>query len=256
MSRFKSSRNELSARDMVFDDDDLDNHAQRVPVVMIIDNSQSMDGQPIKLLNEALIEMQAQLRHDVELSAKAEICLITFGHDGVTAWRGTERAPAGVSPFVPASRFEVPQLRAGGVTPMVEAIELGMRVVAEEKRALRARNLSYYRPVIWCVSDGEPTGPTGHRSDDWRRLPALIAQEERAKRFVFFTVSVGDISPHGDEVLRALAPNAHLKLQGFEFAVVLQLVSASADSAAQDDPIEAIKERVMKEFAQTIVPRV
>jgi uncharacterized protein YegL len=250
MSRFRSPRDQpLGSAGMVFDAD-LDNRSQRVPVVMIMDNSSSMQGRPIGLLNEALADMQEDLRHDVELSAKAEICLITFGADGVTAWHGKQRAAPGVSPFVPASRFEVPKLEANGVTPMVEAIELAMRLVTERKRELRSQNLSFYRPVMWCVSDGEPTGRSGYPTDDWQKLPAIIAREEGAKRFVFFTVSVGDISARGDEVLRALAPRAHLKLKGFVFRDVLQLVSASAESAAHNDPIDAIKERVMREFAQ------
>jgi uncharacterized protein YegL len=237
---------------MVFDDD-LGNHAQRVPVVMVMDNSYSMRGKPIAELNAALADMQEYLRHDVELSSKAEICLITFGHNGVTAWRGTEPAPPGVSPFVPASHFEVPRLQAGGVTPITEALELAIRLIGEEKRELRRRNLSYYRPVVWCVTDGEPTDHSGAPSDDWQRLPEVIAHEEREKRFAFFAASVGNISPHGDEVLRALAPGSHYKLEGFEFALVLQLVSASAESAAHDDPIEAIKERVMREYKQRLV---
>ncbi len=254
MSLFRSSRDQaaLTASTMVFDDD-VGNHAQRAPVVMVMDNSYSMSGRPIEELNSALADMKDRLRHDIELSSKAEICLITFGHNGVTAWRGTEPAPPGVSPFVPASRFEVPRLEAGGVTPMAEALELAMRLIAEEKRALRRRNLSYYRPVVWCVTDGEPTDQSGSPSDDWKRLPAIIAREEREKRFAFFAASVGNISGHGDEVLQALAPGSHYKLDGFDFSLVLQLVSASAESAAHDDPIEAIKERVMNEYKQRLV---
>jgi uncharacterized protein YegL len=237
---------------MVFDDD-VGNHAQRAPVVMLMDNSQSMRGKGIADLNAALVDMQDRLRHDVELSSKAEICLITFGHNGVTAWHGTEPAPPGVSPFVPASRFVVPRLQAGGVTQMTEAVDLAMRVIENEKRELRQRNLSYYRPVVWCVTDGVPTDHTGHPTDDWQRLPEIIAREERQKRFAFFAAGVGDISPQGEEVLAALAPESNFKLEGFDFALVLELVSASAESAAHDDPIEAIKERVMREYKQRMV---
>jgi uncharacterized protein YegL len=251
VSLFNRSRDQvaLNANTMVFDDD-VGNHAQRAPVVMVMDNSYSMRGKPIAELNAALADMQDRLRNDVELSSKAEICLITFGHNGVTAWRGNAPAPPGMSPFVPASRFEVPRLQAGGVTPMAEALELAMRLIAEEKLELRRRNLSHYRPVVWCVTDGEPTDPSGSPSDDWKRLPAIIANEERAKRFAFFAASVGNISAYGDEVLQALAPNSHFKLDGFDFSLVLQLVSASAESAAHDDQIEAIKARVRQEYDQ------
>jgi hypothetical protein len=103
---------------------------------------------------------------------------------------------------------------------------------------------------MWCVTDGEPTDESGHGSDDWRRLPEVIAREEREKRFAFFAASVGNITPRGDTVLSSLARGSHFKLDGFDFGLVLQLVSASAESAAQDNPIEAIKERVMREYQQ------
>jgi len=246
----------LDASTMDFGDEDVGNHSQRAPVVMVMDNSYSMRGKAIAELNTALADMRDRLRDDPELSSKVEICLITFGHNGVTAWRGDAPAPPGKSPFVPASRFEVPRLQAGGVTPMAEALELGMRLIAEEKRELRERKLSHYRPVMWCVTDGEPTDSSGSPSDDWKRLPAIIASEERAKRFAFFTASVGDISAYGDEVLRTLAPKSHFKLEGFDFSVVLQLVSASAESAAHDDPIDAIKARVQAMYKQIVVPQV
>jgi uncharacterized protein YegL len=254
MNIFKAGNHRpvLDTSAMVFDDD-LDNHAQRVPVLMVMDNSSSMAGQPINQLNTALADMQDRLRHDPELSTKAEICLLTFGRNGVTAWRGQTPAPAGTSPFVTASRFVAPRLEAGGVTPMTEAVELAMKLVSQQKRDLRARNLSYYRPVIWCVTDGEPTDSAGQPSDDWKRLTEVIAREEREKRFAFFAASVGNITPRGDAVLRALARGSHYRLDGFDFGLVLQLVSASAEAAAQDDPIEAIKERVMREYKQRLV---
>jgi uncharacterized protein YegL len=248
MRFFKAPQDQvLDAEQMVFDSD---NRAQRVLIALVLDTSSSMKGKPIALLNDALQDMSEDLRHDVELSAKAEVAIITFGDGGVLAWRGAQPAPNGTSPFVPASQLEMPRLQANGVTPMIEAVELAMRCVAEQKRALRERHISYYRPLVWLISDGIPTDAQGHYSESWRRLPDRIRREERDKRFVFFTVSAGDISPDGDAVLEALAPDAHLRLAGFEFAVVLQLVSASAESAAHDDPLEAIKRKVTEGFGQ------
>lgn len=106
---------------------------------------------------------------------------------------------------------------------------------------------------MWCVSDGEPTDSAGEPSDDWQRLPGVIERAEREKRFALFAASVGNISPRGDAVLRALARGSHYKLEGFDFGLVLQLVSASAESAANDDPIEAVKQRVIRENKQRVV---
>jgi uncharacterized protein YegL len=229
----------LDANAMTFDDGD--NRAQRLLLTLVLDTSSSMAGKPIKLLNDALAGMAEDLRHDVNLSAIAEIAIITFGNEGVTAWQGERAVSNGTSPFVPAARFAAPTLRAGGVTPMVAAVERAMRCVADEKAALKRRHLQYFQPLVWLISDGCPTGPTGEPTDDWRHLPALIRKAEDERCFVFFTVGAGDIDASGDAVLKELAPDAHLRLEGFEFSRVLKLVSASAESAARGAGSDAIK---------------
>jgi uncharacterized protein YegL len=232
---------------------DLDNRAQRLLLMLVLDTSQSMRGKPIARLNEALAGMVADLRRDVQLSAIAEVGLITFGDGGVHAWRGNRHVAAGESTFVPARQLTVPKLGAGDVTPMVPAVELAIRCVEEEKAELRRRFLQYYRPLIWLISDGVPTDAAGYVTEDWRRLPPLLQSGEESKGFIFFTVGVGDIDAVGAAVLRELAPDAHVRLEGFDFASVLKLVSASADAAAKGDSIDTIKRRVTD--AQIIVER-
>lgn len=234
----------LAADAMTFDE--AENRAQRLPITLVLDTSSSMSGAPIAKLNTALAGLVDDLRRDVQLSAIAELAIITFGHGGVTAWRGDERAPNGMSPFVPASRFTVPKLSAGGVTPLTAAVDLTMRCVADEKAKLKRRCLQYYRPHIWLFSDGQPTDENGIVADDWRRLPATIHKGEEDGRFVFFSVSVGDIGPAGDAVLKELTPDGHVRLEGFDFASVLRLVSASAESAARGQSAQAIKRRVTR----------
>ena len=232
----------LSADAMVFDD--AENRAQRLPIALVLDTSQSMSGQPIARLNEALRGLAEDLRRDVQLSAIAELAIVTFGDGGVTAWRADKPVAPPTSPFLPASRFTVPKLRASGVTPLTAAVERTIRCVAEQKAELRRRYLPHYRALVWLFSDGYPTNDRGELSDDWRHLPAVIRKSEQDGRFLFFTVSVGDIDSAGDAVLRELAPDAHLRLEGFEFASVLKLVSASAESAASGQSPDAIKRRV------------
>ena len=232
---------------------DLDNRAQRLLLTLVLDTSQSMRGKPIAKLNQALAAMVADLKRDVQLSAIAEVAVITFGDGGVHAWRGDRHVAPGESPFVPARQLTVPRLGAGDVTPMVPAVELAIACVEEEKAELRRRYLQYYRPLIWLISDGVPTDAAGYVTEDWRRLPPVIQQGEEGKAYVFFTVGVGDIDAVGTAVLRELAPDAHVRLEGFDFASVLKLVSASADAAAKGDSVDAIKRRVTD--AQIVVER-
>ena len=129
-----------------------------------------------------------------------------------------------------------------------------MRCVAEEKAELKRRHLQYYCPHIWLCTDGRPTDASGAPSDDWRHLPAAIRKAEDERRFLFFSVGAGEIDDVGDSVLEELAPDAHLRLEGFEFSSVLKLVSASAESAARGHTAAEIKRRVTN--VQTPVYRV
>jgi uncharacterized protein YegL len=250
--RPKPPRDELDPRGMGLP---IEDNNTRVLLELFLDCSSSMEGDPIKRLNAALVELRDTLRRDLELCAKAMVCLITFGHDGVVVWRGNRPVRPGESPFVGASQFQPPTLQAGGVTPMVEAVELGFTILAEEKRRLREQHLSLYRPVLWCIGDGYPTDHTGHYSDEWRRLPPLIAAHEAKKRFAFFSLSVGDIGPQGDEVFNTLAPDSHVRLQDFDFATAIRLVSDSVEESAHNASVVEMKRKMM-ERAQRRVERV
>jgi uncharacterized protein YegL len=244
MRRAKPASDQLDAAKMNLPDDQDNN--QRVLLTLCVDCSSSMEGEPIKRLNAALLELRNTLRDDIELSGKAMVCVISFGHGGVVAWCGNRPVRPGESPFVAASQFQPPTLQAGGVTPMVEAVELGMTLIAEEKRRLRARSLGLYRPVFWCIGDGCPTDDTGHYCDDWRRLPPVIAAHEAKKRFVFFSVSVGDIGVQGEEVFNTLAPDSHVRMQDFDFATAIKLVSDSVEESAHNASAPEMKRRMLE----------
>lgn len=232
-----------------YDDIEIENNAQRLPLVLCLDTSYSMREAPINALNEALVSWTRELHDDVSLSYSVEVALVTFGGQGVCAWRGPQ--PLGphdrVSPFVPAHAFQPPQLTASGVTLMTEALELAMRIVADRKNELRGLGLQYYRPQICLMTDGLPTDPTGHYTETWRRLVDVLAEEQRLRRFRLYAIGVGGISDRAEQVLRAFAPKFNARLQGFPFREMLQMMSASA-SAEQRGAGDEVAERIFSQF--------
>ena len=72
----------LDAAAMTFDDGE--NRAQRLPIALCLDTSQSMTGEPIARLNDAIAGFARDLRNDVHLSAAAELAIVTFGAGGST----------------------------------------------------------------------------------------------------------------------------------------------------------------------------
>ncbi|OQD57363.1 MULTISPECIES: vWA domain-containing protein [Streptomyces] len=230
-------------------DIELDNNAQRLPLLLCLDISSSMSGEPIRLLNEALALWGREIQEDVGLSSSVEIALVTFGGMGIGVWQGPHLLDprATISPFVSAHQFRSPQLSASGVTLLTEAVETGMRLVAERKTELRRSGLQYYRPQICLVTDGLPTDSHGMATDAWRRLVPTLAAEQAAKRFRFYAFGIGGISDRGQQVLRELAPKYHATLKGFPFRDLLQTMSASA-SAEQQGAEEETFEQLFNRF--------
>ncbi len=223
--------------------------AQRVLLLMCLDTSQSMQGEPIRLLNEALTDWASTLRRDINLAATAEIALVTFGAGGVVVWRGTRALPSrsDETPFVPAGQYRPPVLKAAGVTPMAKAIEIAMALVETRKLELRSSYLQYHRPLIWLVTDGLPTDDQGEYSQDWKRLPPVLEQAQQAKKFRFFAVGVGAMDNTGKAVLSGLSPDDNFTLGGFPFHELLPLLSASIEQTASGNedfhPIDYFQEK-------------
>jgi uncharacterized protein YegL len=223
--------------------------AQRVLLLMCLDTSHSMQGEPIRLLNEALADWAGTLRRDISLAATAEIAVVTFGAGGVVVWRGARALPrrADETPFVPAAQFQPPVLQAAGVTPMTEAIEVSITLVETRKLQLRGSYLQYHRPLIWLVTDGLPTDAQGQYSQDWKRLPPVLDQAQEAKKFRFFAVGVGSMDDTGKAVLSGLSPNDNFTLGGFPFHELLPMLSASIEQTASGnedfDPIDYFQEK-------------
>ena len=76
-----------------------------------------MDGLPIQELNEGVHQFYQAIKEDETALYAADICVITFGGTEPVCLRdfsGLDQQP------------EVPTLSAGGMTPMGEAINLGL----------------------------------------------------------------------------------------------------------------------------------
>ncbi|MGP3966956.1 vWA domain-containing protein [Streptomyces sp. 6N223] len=233
----------------VYDGIEIDDTAQRLPLVLCLDTSHSMTGAPIAALNDALREWAGILHTDISLSHSVEIALVTFGSGGVGVWRGPEPAGDPAQAFVSAYAFEAPALSAGGATPMTEALELAMHLVETRKEQLRAAGLQYYRPQICLLTDGLPTDDTGHLTKDWQRLVPVLAERQRSRRFRLFAIGVGGLTERGERVLRSLAPRFNARLTGFPFRDVLQMMSASAN-AEQRGAGDEVFERIFQDLTQ------
>jgi len=210
--------------------------ASRTLITLLLDTSSSMADSGINQLNAALPTLRGALSDNPNIARAGEIAVITFGKDGVQVRDPAERARFDPStPYVPVSEFRLASLEAGNTTPMTQAIQLGLQVVSTRKDELRAQGVGMaFRPLMFVVTDGQPTDADGQFSTDYRSLMPVIRERERLKQLLFYAIGVDRAN---ESVLQELAPKEgqHHKLAGLDFARVIMLVSASVEVAARRD---------------------
>ena len=178
------------------------NPQPRCPVVLLLDSSSSMAGQPIQELQEAMGQFYHEMGSDPISRLSVELCLIPFGTD-VKVIRGFE-------PVIDSIKRPRPWLEAGGNTPMGSGITLGLDEIKTRRRFYKQQCLSAYKPWLVLFTDGQP-------NDEWQ-APAARARDMAARgQLLFFGVGIGDgVDMH---MLSSILPsdNPPHKLQGLRF---------------------------------------
>jgi uncharacterized protein YegL len=196
-----------------------ENPEPRVPCVLVLDTSGSMQGDPVAQLNEGLALYKSELSADSLAAKRVEVAIVTFGPVQVPV------------DFTTAAQFEPPALVADGDTPMGAAISKAIDMVTDRKQVYRSNGIAFYRPWIFLITDGAPT-------DAWHEAAQRIKDGEKNKSFAFFSVGVegADFS-----VLRQLSSAREpLKLKGLRFRDLFQWLSNSQQSVSRSQPHETV----------------
>ena len=195
--------------------DDL-NADPRCPVVLVLDTSASMGGQPIAELNAGLAQFRDELADDKLARKRVEVSIITCGG---TATR--------LHDFQTALTWEPPTLVAAGQTPLGAAIDLALDTIRQRKDSIRAQGLSLYRPWIFIISDGAPT-------DVWAAAAGRLHDEVFRFGVAAFVVGVNDADM---AILGEIAkPSQALKLRGLQFRDLFLWLSASLSRVSRSRP--------------------
>ena len=102
-----------------------ENPENRCPVLLLLDNSGSMQGNPIKELNSGLQVFRDELFADSLAAKRVEVAIITFG-------------PVKVEfDFTGMQYFQAPTLSVAGDTPMGAAIEQGLDLLRQRKESVQ-----------------------------------------------------------------------------------------------------------------------
>ena len=201
---------------------DTDNPDPRCPVMLLLDTSFSMDGEPINELNAGLHALVQDLLADSKAKQRVELGVTTFG-------------PIHVHDFLPTDHFHPPQLKAAGDTPMGSAIMTGLDALEARKALYRSRGLLHYRPWVFLITDGGPTEDPAIVQAAISRVHAGIS----GKKFLFFAVGVQNADMQ--TLTHIAGPGGKVaKLDGFNFREMFAWLSASLSKVAESNPGEML----------------
>ena len=113
----------------------VENPENRCPVLLLLDTSGSMEGEPIQELNRGIAAFKEDVLKDTKASLSVEVAIITFGPVRL------------IQDFATIDHFTPPRLEASGFTPIGEAIDCALDRLEARKKTYKANGIQYYRPA-------------------------------------------------------------------------------------------------------------
>jgi uncharacterized protein YegL len=135
---------------------------RRLPVYLVLDTSESMVGDPIAALNQGVGGIVGELRSDPMALETVWLSVITF------AGRAQQ-----VVPLMDIVKFSAPPLRVRPGTALGAALSLLETCLAREVRLNAPERKGDWRPMIFLLSDGDPTDAWEQPAKQWRDFQAV-----------------------------------------------------------------------------------
>lgn len=203
---------------------------EHIAVVLLLDTSISMSGDKISQLNDGLKTFKDAAMGDGLVRKRAEFAIVKFDSNVEV-----------VQNFSAIENIEITSLQCGGsATYMGHAIIKGIEMVEERKKLYHSKGISYLRPWIFMITDGEPNDmwPNGKEEDIklWNDVIKKVHEgnsedEIVGKKFAFFTVGVENARM---DILKRIAPPTRepIKLKEGEWNRMFLWLSRSISGAS------------------------
>ncbi|WP_174733510.1 vWA domain-containing protein [Mesobacillus harenae] len=207
------------------------NPSSRVPICLVLDTSYSMNGEPIKELNNGVKLFMEAIRRDDIACASAELSLVTFGGEVKQLFD-----------FGSIHRQTIPHLAVEGVTPMGAAVNHALDLLERRKSMYSDSGVDYFQPWIVIMTDGAPT-------DDITIAAQRTSELVSNKKLTVFPIGIG---PHADmTTLHQFSPKRRpLRLKGLRFVEFFEWLSKSVSAVSQSTPGEKVKTEAVDDWAE------
>ena len=208
-------------------EDLVNNPTARVPVCLCLDISGSMQGKPIDELNKGVRLFYDTIKDDEVAAYSAEISIVTFG--GTKAEYMADFASLQLQPNPPV-------LFASGLTPMGEAVNMGLDLLERRKEEYKDAGVDYFQPWLVLMTDGIPNGKPEELTRAINRTVELV----NSKKLTVFPIGIGKEADMN--ILSQFSPKrSPLRLHGLKFKEFFQWLSKSVSQTSQSIPGESIK---------------
>ena len=154
------------------------NPHQKMPVILLLDTSGSMDGEGIKDLNHGIALLKNEILNNPHLQGRIELGIISF-NDTAKVERCLDLVTVDTT---------MPSLTAGGQTNTVAGISAALAEISARKQFYRKNHEQHYRPLLLLMTDGR----SSNSSEEVAAIRSTLQEGMDKKQFMFKPVAVGD----------------------------------------------------------------
>lgn len=196
---------------------------QILPFYMVCDESGSMAGTGVDAINSALPDLHHEISTNPSVADKTRFALIGFSTQASV-----------LQPLADLSELtQLPSLSAGGVTSFGAAFGLLKTTIDKDVTALKAEGHDVYRPVVFFLSDGNPT------DNDWRTALKELNAFRYAPKIIAFGISDADaaiiteVANFKAFIQQDTSITPAVALREFASSLTRSIVSSATSMAAQ-----------------------
>ena len=194
-----------------------DNTNQRLPCVVLLDGSTSMDGKAIDNLNQGLSILERELKADDVASLRVQLLLLRIGgHSDVEI----------LTDWTDAIDFSAPLVEANGTTPLGKGVNVALRELEEQKKKYRQNQITYNRPWLFIITDGAPT------DQNWERAAEKAVEAEKKGKVVVFPIGTEEAD---FEILNKFSSRGAIMLKNLDFKELFVWLSQSVSAGSQTE---------------------
>ena len=187
---------------------------QVLPIYFVGDESHSMRGDPVAAVNHGLVELRDEVAKHPLIGKKVRFGIITFADTAETRLELSELSEDLVLPTLSTR---------GRGTSYASAFEALRHAIPADIALLKVSGFQVHRPVVFFLSDGQPT----ERESKWHERLSELKDPAFKERPNILAFGVGDADPKVIQQLASSNMHAFMMREGVSTAGAIAEFAAS-----------------------------